>query len=311
MGERTGIEWTDHTFNLAWGCVKVSPGCQHCYAATLSTRYGHDVWGPPKTTPRRTFGAHHWNEPVRWNRAAEKAGERRRVFCCSMCDVFEDHRTIDGERAKLWPLVRATPWLDWQLLTKRPERIASQLPDDWGAGYANVWLGTSVESQEYVGRAHALARVPAVVHFISAEPLLGGVSFRELFRGLGPKEAWWLIAGGESGPNARPMHPDWPRALRDECGEFGVGFHFKQWGEWANAGVRAFGTTPSRRVLLLRDDGTTVDPTTEEARDEDAPLVTVAWVGKKAAGRELDGHTWDEMPRPRPLTYADVLGGEA
>ncbi len=225
MSEKTGIEWTDHTFNIAWGCFKVSPGCAHCYADTLSRRYGHDVWGPPKTTARRTFGDKHWAEPLKWNAKAEMDGVRRRVFCSSMCDVFEDHPTIDAEREKLWPLIRATPWLDWQLLTKRPERIAANLPSDWGNGYANVWLGTSVESQDYAYRVEYLKFVPAVVRFVSAEPLLGRFD-------LGG-QAWeidWLIVGGESGPGARPMDIDWARSLRDECADSGAAFFLKQLG---------------------------------------------------------------------------------
>lgn len=244
MSARTGIEWTDHTFNIAWGCMKVSPGCQHCYADTLSRRYGHNVWGPAKTTPRRTFGEKHWREPVLWNRAAEKAGERRRVFCCSMCDVFEDHPTIDAERAKLWPLIRATPWLDWQLLTKRPERIAANLPDDWGNGYPNVWLGTSVESQEYTDRIPPLLAVPAVVHFLSCEPLLERIDIRQHLVGheehgvghtVGACIGWtppldWIICGGESGPKARPMAIDWARDLQRQCADAGVAFFLKQLG---------------------------------------------------------------------------------
>jgi protein gp37 len=230
VSERTGIEWTDHTFNIAWGCFKVSPGCAHCYADTLSRRYGHDVWGPPKMTARRTFGAKHWADPLKWNAKAEAEGVRRRVFCSSMCDVFEDHPTIDAERAKLWPLIRATPWLDWQLLTKRPERIAANLPDDWGEGYKNVWLGTSIESGEYLSRYDALAAIPAVVHFLSLEPLLGFVDLWDRFAGLGPAEEWWVIVGGESGPGARPMDLDWVRSVRDTCGEFGVRFFLKQLG---------------------------------------------------------------------------------
>ena len=208
MGETTGIAWTDHTFNIAWGCHKVSPGCDHCYAETFSKRTGHAIWGPPKDTARRTFGAKHWAEPLRWNAAAAKAGVRRRVFCSSMCDVFEAHPTIDAERAKLWPLIRATPHLDWQLLTKRPERIARCLPEDWcddGYGYPNVWLGTSIESQDYVKRAWVLADVVARVRFISFEPLLTAI---EMPTRLG-ESVWsvidWAIIGGESGPGHREM----------------------------------------------------------------------------------------------------------
>lgn len=101
MSERTGIEWTHHTFNIAWGCQKVSPGCAHCYADTLSHPYGHAVWGPAATTTRRVFGLKHWNDLRRWARRAAKDGVRRRVFCCSMCDVFEAHPTVEGELDKL------------------------------------------------------------------------------------------------------------------------------------------------------------------------------------------------------------------
>lgn len=202
MAEKTGIEWTDHTFNIAWGCMKVSPGCANCYADTLSHRFGFDVWGPAKTTTRRTFGAKHWNDPLRWNKSAEKAGVRRRVFCSSMCDVFEDHPIIDAEREKLWPLIRSTPWLDWLILTKRPERIAANLPVEWGNGYTNVWLGTSVESEEYWARIDDLLLVPAHVRFLSAEPLLGAIDLS------GFDDLDWVIIGGESGDGHREMPMD-------------------------------------------------------------------------------------------------------
>lgn len=225
MSANTPIEWTDHTFNIAWGCEKVSPGCAHCYADTLSTRFGQSVWGKDK--PRRTFGEKHWAEPLKWSRAAEKAGVVTRVFCSSMCDVFEDHPTIDAEREKLWPLIRETPWLDWQLLTKRPERILPNLPSDWGEGYGNVWLGTSVESHRYLLRAEMLAFVPARTRFISAEPLLRPLDLTIL---LSHKRIDWIIVGGESGPKCRPMQPAWAKALRDQCATANVAFFLKQLG---------------------------------------------------------------------------------
>jgi protein gp37 len=233
VSEHTGIEWCDHTFNIAWGCMKVSPGCAHCYADTLSHRYGFEVWGPAKTTGRRTFGLKHWNEPLAWNRKAAKDGVRRRVFCSSMCDVFEDHPIIDAERTKLWPLIRATPHLDWLILTKRPERIAGNLPLDWGRGYANVWLGTSVESQEYLERAHDLVRVPARIHFLSVEPMLGPVYLEPVInawheRGSGTLD--WVIVGGESGPGARPMEEEWVRDIVRECVTSRIPVFLKQLG---------------------------------------------------------------------------------
>lgn len=220
MADKTAIAWTDHTFNIAWGCVKVSPGCKNCYADTQSRRYGHDVWGPNK--PRRTFGEKHWNEPLKWNRAAEVEGVRKRVFCSSMCDVFEDHPTINAEREKLWPLIRATPWLDWQILTKRAERIAANLPADWRDGYENVWLGVSIENNDYVQRADHLRLVPATVRFVSYEPALGPLDQLDL-NGID-----WIIYGGESGAKYRNHDFAWARDIRKRCETFGVAFFYKQ-----------------------------------------------------------------------------------
>jgi protein gp37 len=221
MAEKTSISWTDHTFNVAHGCTKVSPGCQHCYAETLALSYGNNVWGP--SAPRRTFGAGYWAEPLKWNAKAAKEGRRHRVFCGSMCDVFEDHATIDAEREKLWPLILATPWLDYQLLTKRAERIEECLPPDWGTGYPNVWLGTSIENDEYAWRAEELFRLPAAVRFVSYEPALGPLDLRPWLRDIS-----WVIVGGESGPNFRQMDLQWARDMRDRCREAGVAFFFKQ-----------------------------------------------------------------------------------
>lgn len=264
MGEATSIEWTHHSFSPWWGCTKVSPGCSACYAEAFDKRIGGNHWGPG--VERRTFGEKHWNEPKRWNAKAAKLGERHRVFCSSMADVFEAEAPA-GQLDRLWPLIRETPHLDWLLLTKRPERIGASLPADWGQGYANVWLGTSVEDQTRAEeRIPHLLGVPAVVRFLSMEPLLERVTLnpwlltehgRRLIGAL--PGISWVIVGGESGPRARPMHPDWARSLRDQCVSAGVPFLFKQHGEHRD-GVR---------------------------------------LGKKAAGRELDGRTWDEYPTPR------------
>jgi len=221
MARETIIAWTDHTFNVAWGCAKVSPGCAHCYADTLSTRYGWDVWGPGKI--RRTFGEKHWSEPLKWDAEAAKAGERRRVFSSSMCDVFEDHPTVAQERGRLWDLIRRTPHLDWQILTKRPERIASCLPADWEEGWDTVWLGTSIESAEYAHRADALRAIPAQVRFVSYEPALGPLAGALNLDGID-----WVIYGGESGPKYRAHDLQWARDMRAACRERGIAFFFKQ-----------------------------------------------------------------------------------
>lgn len=261
MSFKTGIEWTDHTFNIAWGCMKVSPGCAHCYAEVVADqRHKKGVWGPAATTPRMTMSDRYWKQPLIWNRSAEKFGVRRRVFCSSMADVFEAHPTIDQEREKLWALIRATPHLDWQLLTKRPERIPECLPRDWDNGYPNVWLGTSVESQDYIGRIQHLVTIPAVCHWLSIEPMLGPVKLRgdwedflegwtteqDHSRGCSPDEGCvpgcpevhqaqrypikWVIVGGESQKDCRPFDLDWARSLRDECKAAGTAFFLKQLG---------------------------------------------------------------------------------
>lgn len=201
MGETTGISWCNSTFNLVWGCTRVSPGCTNCYAATLSERYGLKVWGPQET--RRTFGEKHWKEPLSWEKKAAKGGRPYRVFCSSMCDIFEDHPVVEEELKKLWPLIRATPHLTWQLLTKRVERIPLYLPPDWGkSGYPNCWLGVSVENQDYAWRADALVAIPAAIRFISYEPALGPLK-------LNLDGIHWVIYGGESGPGYREDDPMW------------------------------------------------------------------------------------------------------
>lgn len=254
----------------------MSPACEHCYAETWAKRTGHELWG--KRAPRRLFGEAHWREPLKWNRDAEALGERRRVFCASMADVFEDRRELDAERARLWDLIEATPALDWLLLTKRPENVRSRVR--WDKWPANVWLGATVENQDWAKkRVPELIAVPAVVHFVSCEPLLGALDL-EPWLGSGgvcstaSAAIDWVIAGGESGGRARSMDPGWARSLRDQCARRGVPFHFKQWGEW--------------RPEL-------------DAHERGARLVaiggeTLARAGKRTAGRELDGRTWDGLP---------------
>ena len=220
MSEKTIIAWTDHTHNIAWGCTKISPGCKNCYADTLSSRYGHHVWG--KDAERRILSDANWLKPMEWNEQAEHEGRRHRVFTSSMCDVFEDHPTIEQERAKLWDIIRETPNLDWQVLTKRHERIAANLPPDWNGGWDNVWLGVSIETNDYIHRADALRQIPAVVRFISYEPALGPVPDLDL-AGID-----WLICGGESGPGFRPMPDEWPRQAKQMCEDAGTAFFFKQ-----------------------------------------------------------------------------------
>lgn len=227
MGDTTAIAWTDSTFNVAHGCFKVSPGCKNCYAETFTNRVStQKIWGPVETTDRRIFGAKHWQQPLNWNAKAQKDGRLIRVFSSSMCDIFEDHPTLVGELPKLWSVIRRTPWIDWQLLTKRQDRIALSLPTDWGSGYPNVWLGVSVENQTYADlRIPKLLAVPAVVHFVSYEPALAPV---DLGAYLGPTKVNWAIIGGESGPGYRMMDHAWARAVIAQCRVAGIPPFFKQ-----------------------------------------------------------------------------------
>lgn len=304
MAKNSKIEWTHHTFNHVRGCTKVSEGCRNCYALDLSKRNPAvlGVWGPRGT--RAIAAESYWRQPIKWNREAEQAGERRRVFCASLADVFEGPETMPAEawpaveaaRLRLFGLIDTTPWLDWLLLTKRPENIEVMAPERWDGddGFpANVWVGTSVENQEEADRRiPELLKVQARVRFLSCEPLLGPVDLRQAGAVEMPGPEWagpnalidWVIVGGESGAQARPMHPDWARSLRDQCQAAGVAYHFKQWGEWAQynqhgakgeGGLPYFSGNPTRKM----GDGFLMER-----------------YGKRAAGRLLDGRTWDEFP---------------
>lgn len=256
MGKETGISWCHHTFNPWHGCVKVSPGCEHCYAETLSKRWGKDIWGPAKTTSRQLMSDAYWKQPLAWDRDAAEHGVRRLVFCASMADVFEDAPQIDGARRRLFGLIERTPNLIWLLLTKRPQNVMPMLSD---TGYPGgpvtwlermgdrVWMGTSVENQATAEqRIPQLTAIPAAIRFLSIEPLIERVDletrgFLSLWKETGgvprlkmvrPSPIHWMIVGGESGPHARPMHTNWVRELRRQSFASKVPFFFKQWGEW-------------------------------------------------------------------------------
>ncbi len=221
MADTTLIAWADRTFNPWLGCTKVSAGCDHCYAETLTkNRMGLDVWGPDANRQITSVG--NWRKPVQWNRKAEAAGSRLRVFCGSLCDWAEKKPELDEPRERQFALIRATPWLDWMLLTKRTGRIARCLPDDWGDGYPNVWIGTSIESNEVAYRGRQLRAIPAIVRFVSYEPAVGPLDELDL-EGL-----HWMIFGGESGPGYREMDVQWARYMRTRCEANGTAFFYKQ-----------------------------------------------------------------------------------
>lgn len=247
----------------------------------------------------------YWKQPYKWNADAAKRGERQRVFCASMADVFEDHPQVVDARRRLFNLILDTPNLDWLLLTKRPENIMDMVPADWRNGFPeNVWIGTSVENQEQANkRIPALLDVPASVRFLSCEPLLGAVDLTPwlVFEGQYDKAEWslanygasqpisWVIAGGESGHGARPMHPQWARSLRDQCVDAGVAFFFKQWGEYICYSDLHYlpGNGPY---------GPTVYPWTNNPFDAKQDNTLMIRAGKKVAGRLLDGREWNEFP---------------
>ncbi|MEX2605797.1 MAG: phage Gp37/Gp68 family protein [Kiritimatiellia bacterium] len=274
MGQNSKIEWTHHTFNPWWGCVKVSKACDHCYAETWAKRVGADVWG--NKAPRRFFTDNHWAQPLRWNKVAAEEGERKRVFCASMADVFEKRGDLDASRERLWKLIEATPYLDWLLLTKRPQYIQKMAP--WGDAWPhNVWIGTTVESQACARqRLKHLLKIPATVRFLSCEPLLEKLDLIEL-ASEEPYDIDWIIAGVESGPHSRPMQPGWVETLRLQSEEMQAAFHFKQWGHWSPV------EDPTMRIHI-------------EAEGVNGKPILMEPVGKKKGGRVFLGRTWDGIP---------------
>ncbi|MDH5447262.1 MAG: phage Gp37/Gp68 family protein [Gammaproteobacteria bacterium] len=222
MAEQTQISWTDSTFNPWWGCQRISPACDNCYAAALDHRTGGSYW-ETGNKPRAMSDAN-WKKPLRWHHEAQVHGNPRKVFCGSMCDVF-DKNAPDGQRERLFELIRQTPMLQWQLLTKRPTNIEKYLPDDWGDGYDNVWLGVTVEDCKYgLPRIDVLKNIPARIRFLSVEPLLQDLGNINL-TGID-----WVIIGGESGPCSRPMSPEWVDNVMHQCRRQNVAVWFKQWG---------------------------------------------------------------------------------
>jgi protein gp37 len=332
MAENSKIEWTDHTFNPWIGCTKVSPGCDNCYAkANFDDRKHRAKWGPGQPRSRTKT----WGDPVKWNaRHAEffaQHGRRQRVFCASLADVF-DNEVPAAWRQELVSLIVRTPNLDWLLLTKRIGNARRMLSDasmhdgllltanDEYKAPPNLWLGATIVNQEEADRdIPKLLSTPAAVRFLSVEPMLGPIDlfWPETLWPDGPRmccgghecgcmgqpiDPWllyginWVIVGGESGSGARPMHPDWARDLRDQCKAAGVPFLFKQWGEWTPGEnvERQRGTVDT---AFLWDDEWQIHPlnlATDGGHIDDQP--DLYRVGKKAAGRLLDGVTHDGYP---------------
>ena len=282
MADKSSIEWTQSTWNPTTGCDRTSPGCDHCYALTMARRL--KAMGNPKyqndgdpATSGSGFGItehrdqlalpHSWKAP-------------RTIFVNSMSDLFHP-KVTDAFIADVFQVMFDTPRHTYQVLTKRAQRLAEIAPSlPWPD---NVWVGVSVESDRYAFRANHLRKVPAAVRFISAEPLLGPLPSLDL-AGID-----WLIAGGESGAGARPMHPDWIRDIRDRCIDANVAFFFKQWGAWA--------PNQDRGAVPVSLTGEFVDAAPKPA----VPGVPVSMrrLGKGSAGRRIDRRVWSQMPIAR------------
>jgi protein gp37 len=310
MSDNTSISWTDATWSPVTGCTKTSEGCTNCYIdRTPPFRMAHRRFDGPDVGATTGVKLHsdRLGIPLSWRKP-------RMIFVCSLADLFQDE-VPDQFIADVFAVMSLARHHTFQVLTKRHARLRTLLnsPSFWLlvdralaaraqpplAGTVprrlpNVWIGVSAENQRWADiRIPALLDTPAAVHWISAEPLLGPVSLRSVWL-HGPARLAWVVVGGESGPKARPMDPNWARALRDQCVSAGVGFHFKQFGEWAPTGWHSAGSTDLRRQLV----GPVLD---ESGRRE-----VIARVGKKAAGRVLDGRTWDEPPTPPAINLALV-----
>lgn len=361
MAETSAIEWTDSTFNPWIGCTKVGPGCDNCYAAELSRVRLGVPWGPGQ--PRRRTKPSTWRQPRAWDRRAARAGVRHRVFCASLADVFDNEVSAEW-RADLFQLIRETPNLDWLIVTKRIGN-AARMAAAAGGWPPNVWLGATI-----VDQAEADRDVPKLLaidgprfRFLSMEPLLGPVDLRRLSLPAPVQDGYlrldaltgnyrsgcrgahrlpplpppapaldWIIVGGESGPGARPTHPDWATRLRDQCAANGVPFLFKQWGEWAPVCAIDENQVPDEQLyhprlarhrpegprrckvaqLVMQASGRTFPVDEWSAVSGDVPsagdfayaagsgAMLFMAIGKARAGRLLDGVQHDGSPTPRP-----------
>jgi len=322
MADTTQITWTDRTQNWWIGCTKVSPACTDCYAAreTFVRRersHGRELWGP-KADRHRTAEAY-WNKPYSWNeqnwvecsscgwrgefKETVFAGElrvcpscfgsvhttRQRVFVSSLSDICERHPQITEDmRAMIAQITMQCTNIDWLWLTKRPENYGPLWLNHFGGKFPdNVWLGTTVENQEYADkRIPELLNIPAKLRWLSIEPQVGYVDLFSAYTHYKPlvkvsdlaKDLHWVISGGESGPKARPTDPKWVRSMLEQCRSAGVPFHFKQWGEWSPDGD-----------VVAENPGVVVYYT-------DGMSVPMYRVGKKSAGRMLDGVMYNEFP---------------
>ena len=343
MAENTEISWATHTASFWHGCVKVGPQCDHCYAETLDKRFGESHWG---AGGRRRFIKNVWGSLGKWEKKAQATGVRPRVFVMSMGDFFESLPDTHPDSMQMGTtridamacMAEAWKHLDFLVLTKRISNVAKMVPDYWLTGKwpANIRMGISVGTQKDADRDIPRLLALPCPNFLSMEPLLERVSLSKIPdtrpNPLGAGKPWyfqplsrksgiayaegkgidWVITGGESGPQARPSHPDWFRSLRDECKAAGVPFHFKQWGEWLSAPL----TDPNdnegvdeqdemfvryaKSGCFLWPDGTQsqVGFTFGLFYPSAPQAALMLRVGKKAAGHLLDGVAIQQFPEP-------------
>lgn len=309
--KNTLIEWAHHTVNFWWGCTfarlrdgTIREECKHCYALMLSKIFsrGKATWGPEGNRMIRHEAAR--RELYKMDKSAHKRGVRERVFINSMSDTFEDRRDLDEARGFLWDACKFVTNLDILLLTKRPENVCRMVPPGWIETWpAHVWVGTTAGTQAAADEAIPhLVGVPAKVKFLSMEPLLEEVDINDYLDPIdggyvGRSFIDWIIVGGESGPHARPMHPAWARSLRDQCDEACVPFFFKQWGEWLPGDhVENVPDHEPQKIVTLALDGTQANSVTMPHEKREG-MKTVCRIGKKVAGRLLDGRDWNEVPK--------------
>lgn len=337
MGAKTGIEWTDATWNPIIGCSRVSEGCRNCYAEGIAARFA-DTPGPYLGLARKVNGHAQWTgkisetkqllDPLKWRKP-------KRVFVNSMSDLFHENVT-DEQRDQIFAVMALCPQHTFQVLTKRPELmfdyfdyynrshaigfaawriledrgrltseqscIATELQHGGGRHVEggcwplpNIQLGVSDEGNQHQ-RIDMLRKVPAAVRFISAEPLIFDPG-KVYLNGID-----WVICGGESGPGARPMHPDWARSLRDQCQAAGVPFFFKQWGEWTNSPIPGSvpdGSVGPERCGWIQSDGRLIPVGEAPMGAQIGGSNLVMRVGKKAAGALLDGREWKQFPEAK------------
>lgn len=297
--ENSKIEWCDHTFNPWIGCCKISEGCKNCYAEKIAKRfYKQAQWG--KNEKRILTSDSYWKQPLKWNRKAGAENKRKKIFCASMADVF-DESVSDSWRDRIFSLVKDTQNLDWLILTKRPENALHYFNYNTIKGNLipwNAWIGVTVENQKEANeRIPLLLKIQASMRFLSCEPLLSEINFYET-SGFMPEKnhPWrnvpiltgidWVICGGETGRDARPCHPHWIRKIKEQCIHSNVAFFFKQWGEY----MPLTNEIKPENINSIRFFNMNME------RDKSSFPFYSAWKMNGAKNNILDGREWNQFP---------------